>query len=412
MRFFRNHARHCFRELCLGVLMISATTAHGRSQSNDAPTADSRNGILAALQAEKLKASKPYQPDRAEALLHRLEKMILLEPSGWYPYFSSVYPGGGLTGGAGYRKFYGDNTNWYVQGMYSFSNYKLLEGGTESRDHLSRRFSFGSRLGWRDATEVPFYGLGMKSDKDDRTSFRFQETYADGHVAFRPVKWFVTKASLAYEHWELKEGEGSFPSIETQHTAQTAPGLGVNPSFVHTQGSAGIDWRRSPGYTRTGGLYEVTLHDYHNTSGGTYSFQKLTGEVIQHVPLRRETWVLAARGRVETILNDGDIVPFYLLPKLGDGSTLRAYGTDRFRDRHSMLMNAEVRWVPSVAVDMAFFYDAGKVTSKRNDLSFQGLKSDVGIGVRIHGLMATPVRLDVAVGNEGWRIVLSGGPVF
>ena len=68
--------------------------------------------------------------------------------------------------------------------------------------------------------------------------------------------------------------------------------------------------------------------------------------------------------------------------------------------------------MPAVAVDMAFFYDAGKVTSKRNDLSFQGLKSDVGIGVRIHGLMATPVRLDVAVGNEGWRIVLSGGPVF
>ena len=164
-------------------------------------------------------------------------------------------------------------------------------------DHLNRRLSFGSRLGWRDATEVPFYGLGMKSSQDDRTSFRFQETYADGHVAFRPVKWFVTTGSLAYEHWEVKEGEGSFPSIETQHTAQTAPGLGVSPSFVHTQGSAGIDWRRSPGYTRTGGLYEMTFHDYHNTSGGTYSFQKLTGEVIQHVPVLRETWVLAARGQ-------------------------------------------------------------------------------------------------------------------
>jgi hypothetical protein len=36
----------------------------------------------------------------------------------------------------------------------------------------------------------------------------------------------------------------------------------------------------------------------------------------------------------------------------------------------------------------------------------------VGIGARIHGLMATPLRVDLAVGNEGWRIVFSGGPVF
>ena len=168
----------------------------------------------------------------------------------------------------------------------------------------------------------------------------------------------------------------------------------------------------SPGYTRRGGLYEATFHDYRDTNGGLYSFQKLEGEVIQHVPLLRETWVLAARGRVETTLNDNAVIPYFMLPSLGSGSTLRAFSSYRFRDRHSMLMNAEFRWMPAAGLDMALFYDAGKVTSQRRDLDFKGLKSDVGIGARFHGPLATPLSIDFAVGNEGWRIVFSGGPVF
>jgi hypothetical protein len=323
-----------------------------------------------------------------------------------------VYHGGGLTLGAGYRQYYGDNTHWYVQGLYSFLNYKLIEGGTESKNHLNRTLSLGSRLGWRDATQVPYYGLGMTLGPDDRTNFRFQQTYAEGHATLRPRRPFVVKGGLAFERWETSEGKGNFPSIETRHTPLTAPGLGASPNFIHTQASAGIDWRQSPGYTRRGGLYEVVFHDYHSNSGGAYNFQKLTGEAIQHIPILRETWVLAGRARVETTLNDNDTIPYFLLPALGSGSTLRGFASDRFRDRHSMLMNAEFRWIPSVAVDMAIFYDAGKVTSRRNDLSFQGLKSDVGFGIRFHGLIATPLRVDVAVGNEGWRLAVSGGPVF
>ena len=398
--------------ISLALMMMSAAVGIGRSQDTDGAHSPSRTETFAALQAEKFKTSRPYVPAKAEALVRKFESMLLLEPSGFYPYFGTVYRGGGLTGGAGYRQFFGDNTSWYVQGLYSVLNYKLIESGVESKDHLNRRLSFGSRLAWRDAPHAPYYGLGMKTDPDDRTNYRFQKTSANGHATFRPTRWIVTSGSVGFEHWEIKEGRGDFPSTETQHTPRTAPGLGANPSFVHSQASVGIDWRPAAGYARRGGLYEVALHDYHLTSSGVDSFQKLTGEVIQHLPLLRETWVLAARGRVETTLNDNDVIPYYLLPVLGSGDTLRGFATDRFRDRHSMLMNAEFRWLPSVGLDMALFYDAGKVTSRRNDLSFRGLKSDVGIGARFHGLIATPLRVDLAVGNEGWRLVLSSGPVF
>ncbi len=395
------------------LAMLAAVSTVALSQQAAGPAAESREGTLAAQQAEKFKKSQPRQPNKAEALVRRIEGIFLEDPSGFYPFLGSVYHGGGLTLGAGYRKYYRDNTYWDVKGLYSIKNYKLVQGAVESKDHLGKRLAFGSRLGWRDATQVGYYGLGTQSAPENRANFRFQQTYADGHLVFRPVRWVPLKGSVAYEHWNTLEGQGNDPSIETRYTAATAPGLGADPTYLHTQVAAGIDWRQSPGYTRRGGLYQATFHDYRNNKGGTYSFQRLDGEVIQHFPLLRETWVLVVRGRVETTLNDNNLIPYFLLPALGSGSTLRAFRSDRFRDRHSMLMNAEFRWIPNaLGLDMALFYDAGKVTARRSDLDFKGLKSDVGIGVRFHGPFSTPLRIDLAVGNEGWKLAFSGNAVF
>ena len=376
------------------------------------PTPETRTGIIAAEQEEKAQELSPPEPDKLEALVLKFEDFFLESPSGLYPYFGSVYHGGGLTLGAGYRKYYRDNTDWYVNGLYSFKNYKLIETGSESRDHAGQRLSFGAKLGWRDATQVAYYGTGMDSSRDDRANFRFQQTYADGHATFKPIRWFPIRAAVAGEYWKTLEGHGAFPSIETSATRATATGLGASPSYVHSQVSAGFDWRPSEGYARRGGLYRATLHDYHDTNGGLYSFRRLDGEIIQHVPIFRETWVFAARARAMTTLNNNDAVPYFLLPQLGDGSTLRAYETDRFRDKHSILYTAELRWTPNSVIDMAFFYDAGKVASHRDDLDFKGLKSDVGVGIRVHGLVTTPLRVDFAIGNEGFRMVIAGGPIF
>lgn len=403
---------HQTKALFAAAMILAAISQVGLSEQVANDDHESRETILAAQEAEKAKNTRPPLPNKAEALFLKFKGTFLEDSSGFYPSFDTVYPGGGLTLGAGYRRFFGDNTFWNVRGLYSISNYKLAEGAIESKDQLGGRLSFGGRLGWRDATQVAYYGLGMTTTPEDRANFRFQETYAEGHAVFRPERWIHLKGSVAYEHWNTLEGQGSDPSIETVYTPATAPGLGADPTYLHTRLSAGIDWRQSPGYTRKGGLYQATFHDYRNNNGGIYSFQRLDGEVIQHFPILRETWVLAVRGRVETTLNDSNLVPYFLLPELGGGSTLRGYATDRFRDLNSILFSAEFRWIPTAFLDMAFFYDAGKVTSQRSDLNFSGLKSDVGIGARFHGPLSTPIRVDLAVSNEGWRLVFSGSPPF
>jgi len=373
----------------------------------------SREARIGSRQAEKAKQSQPRKINKAEKWIRMAEGAFFEESVGFAPAMGSIYHGGGMGLGAKYKKYYGDNTFWSVKGLYSILNYKLVEAKTESRDHLDKRFSFGSRLGWRDATRVGYYGLGTNTQREARANFRFQETYLDGHALFKPVRWIPLKGSVAYEHFNTTQGQGSHPSIETRYTPQSAPGLGADPTYLHSQLSAGIDWRQSEDYTRKGGLYQATFHDYRNNNGGIYSFQRLDGEVIQHIPLLRETWVISMRGRAQTTLNENDLVPYFLLPALGSGKTLRAFDNDRFRGLHSLLMTAEFRWIPNpFGMDMALFYEAGKVTSRRGELNFKGLKSDVGIGARFHGPFSTPLRLDFAVGNEGWRLRLSSSAIF
>ncbi len=89
-----------------------------------------------------------------------------------------------------------------------------------------------------------------------------------------------------------------------------------------------------------------------------------------------------------------------MLPALGGGSSLRGYSSWRFRDQNSLLLQAEWRIMVNRYFDLAFFYDAGKVTSHTSDLDLDGLKDDFGFGIRFHGPFATPLRVELARSRE------------
>ena len=201
--------------------------------------------------------------------------------------------------------------------------------------------------------------------------------------------------------WSQEPGKGSFPSVETVYTPETLPGLGAEVTYLHTQGTIGLDWRTSPGYTRRGVYLGATLHDY-NDRDGDFGFQMMQYEAIEHIPILRETWVLSFRQRVQTSSEkDGQQTPFFMLPALGGGSSLRGYSSWRYRDQHSLLLQAEWRIMINRYLDMAFFYDAGKVAARTKDLDLDNLKDDFGFGLRFHGPFATPLRVEIAKATHG-----------
>jgi hypothetical protein len=395
-----------WRTLCAGTSLGAALLC-----APSAAAQDSRTAEVAAEQARKAGELKSHEPSAAERWAVAVHKEFLTEPSGPYPYFASVYSGGGLTLGAGYRQFFGDRTHWDVKGLYSIKAYKLLEVSADSWGHAQGRLDLHARTGWRDATQVAFYGLGIGSP-DLRSNFRMKQAYVGGDLQVRPGGFTLFDAGMTYEDYGLEEGTGDDPSIEELFTPETAPGLGASPTYLHTRASAGLDWRPAAGYARRGGLYQVTYHNYADRDDA-HSFDRVDGEIVQHIPILRENWVISLHGLVQTTLDDEDVVPYFLLPALGSGSTLRAYPSWRFRDRHSLLIAGEFRWIPNrLGLDVALFYDMGKVTPRWDDLSLKGLKSNVGIGVRFHTPLATPLRIELAQGREGLHLVFSGSAAF
>lgn len=379
------------------------------------PGDETRAGLIEAQQVEKAKVLRPPEPTRAEAILKEVEDLFMSTTLHWHPFFENAYQGSGITGGVGYLTYLGPFNTLDLRGSITANGSKRAEAEFRAPRLLGRRARFIAIGGWREATRVNFFGLGTaETSTDDRTAYSFRQPYASAVLDIRPTRGALRiGVGLEYSRWEQRGGGGSSPSVEEVYTPDELPGLGARPTYLQSHGTLGLDWRRpGAGYARRGGAYAVTLRDYADQDG-PHSFRQVDYDVVQHVPILRDAWVLSLRGRAETTYaSGGQSIPFFMMPALGSGSTLRGYQSWRFRDRNSLLLSAEWRVLVNSFIDTAVFYDAGKVTARRADLDLRGLKGNVGFGIRLHGLATTPVRIELARGNEGLILVFGASAAF
>jgi hypothetical protein len=402
--------------LCHGAAVLLVTAAALANVTVYAQTTpDTRAEAIALEQAEKAKALRPYVPTKAEEVVDRVEDLLLSGSLQWRPWFESAYAGGGLTGGVAYRGFVSPYNTVDLRGSITIAGYKRVEAEFLAPRLFDRRGRLSVIGGWREATEVGFYGTGTaNTSSDDRANYSFSQPYLITTLEVRPTRrFFVLGGGIDYSQWDQGSGGGSAPSVEDVYTPDTLPGLGASPTYVHLHGGAAFDWRQpGAGYARRGGAYGLVLHDFVDTDGD-FGFRRVDYDAVQHVPILRDAWVLSLHGRVETTYGrDDQEIPFFMLPALGGGSSLRGFASWRFRDRHSILLQAEWRVLANRFLDMGLFYDAGKVTARRADLNFSDLKDDFGIGFRFHGPAATPLRIELAKSNEGLALVFSSKAAF
>jgi len=410
MLIARSHRR---RRIATAVcLALTAITSPAWAQ---APAPTSRTAAIERTKSEKATALTPYVPNKVESLIDRAEDFLVGGRLHWYPFFESAYAGGGFTLGAGYQRYVSAYNTLAVRGSITFSGYKRIESEFRAPQLFDGRGVLSVVGGWREATSVGFYGTGTApTSVDDRVNYSFSQPYASTTLDFWPTRrLFVLRGGLELSEWSQESGSGSAPSVEEVYTPETLPGLGASPTYVHVQGTAGLDSRLSPGYARRGGYYGLTAHQYMDTDD-TYSFTKMEYEAIHHIPVLRDAWVLSLRARVETTHTGGESeVPFFMLPALGGGSSLRGFASWRFRDRNSIMWQAEWRVLANRFLDMAVFVDAGKVTSRTSDLNnFHDMKKDYGLGFRLHGPASTPLRIELAKSNEGLALVFSSKASF
>ena len=396
------------RSTAIPAVLLMLFAAHGWAQ---VPGTETRASVVSEAQAVKSTELHPYVRGKAEAYLDRAET-ILTTGVRLHPYFESAYSGGGFTLGAGYRTYIGSYNTVDVRGSITPSGYKRVEGEFLAPRLMNRRAALSLIGGWREATQVGFYGTGLSNSSEDRVNYGFTQPYGLATLTARPRRLLLLRGGAEVSRWKQTPGTGTAPSVETVYTPEALPGLNAKVTYIHSQGTVGLDSRASPGYARRGGFYGVTFHNVVDVDS-QYGFTQTDYEALQHIPLLREAWVLSFRGFVSTTGSKRDQqIPFFMLPSVGGGSSLRAFSSWRFRDRNSMVMEAEWRVMVNRFLDTALFYDAGKVTAHARDLDLTHLKSGYGIGVRFHGPLSTPLRIDVAHGNEGISVVWAASAVF
>jgi Omp85 superfamily domain len=381
--------------------------------SGQETTEPGRAALIEQAQAQKATGLHPFTPGKVEQVLNGIQDTMLSGGIGLHPYFESAYAGGGFTIGAGYGKHVSAYNLVDLRGSITVKGYKRIEAAFLAPRLFDRRGSLTAIGGWRQATKVGFYGIGTdQTSIDDRANYSFKQPYSAAALDFWPTRnLFLLHGGVELSKWDVGPGKGEQPSVDDVYTPQTLPGLGATPTYLHSEATVAIDSRPAPGYARHGTYLGISFHDFRDRDGAL-GFRRTDYEAIQHVPILRDAWVLSLHGRMQLANAAGDqTIPYFMLPALGGGSSLRGFASWRFRDRNSLLLQAEWRVLANRFLDMALLYDAGRVSDRRNDLT-NSLKSDYGIGFRFHGPVATPLRIELVRCNEGFNLVFSSKGSF
>ena len=373
-----------------------------------------REAAIEAAQAEKAKTLQPYEPDKVERVIGRIDQALAAERRRFHPFFDSAYQGGGFAYGAGYNHFIGPFNAIDVRGSLTRTGYKRAEVAFAAPRLFERRASLSIIAGWREATQVGFFGLGMDVTKASRTNYGFEEPHVTALFTLRPTRrHLLLRGGLEFAKWSIEPGTGESPSIETVYTPSTLPGVGANPTYLHTQGTVGFDWRTSPGYSRRGGFYGITVHDYTDRDEA-FGFRQLDYE--------------ADPALSDPARSVGDLAPWAgarprstrATSRFRSSCFRRSAAARRCADTPAGAFGIETAccsrrsgasWRTGSSIRPCSTTPARSPPSK-SDLDFDGLKSDYGFGVRFHGPFTTALRVDLARSAEGTVLVFATGSSF
>jgi len=308
--------------------------------------------------------------------------------------------------GAGFFKRLEHGASFNGQAGISINNSKTLRGAFNPRELWRGMLRLDVSAQWLEARDVSYYGLGPHSDEHARELFDFTPKEVRTTVTLHPRRVVSMTGSYAFMNFDSAREQPHFSGAD-------APGLDEELNFHVTRGTIAIDTRPAAAYSTRGGYLKASVERNQEARGLPYSFTAQEYEAAQQVPLVREQFVLAARALVTlTTPDSGNAVPVMLAPYLGSGSTLRGYANRRFLDENRALVSGEYRWRPSRYLDMALFVDAGQVAPDRHDFHLDDFEIGWGVGARFHGPTFNALRVEVAHGREGLRLIFAGSQPF
>jgi outer membrane protein assembly factor BamA len=163
-------------------------------------------------------------------------------------------------------------------------------------------------------------------------------------------------------------------------------------------------------YPTSGGFHAVSVSVYGGALGSDYDFGKYVIDLRKYASLH-PLIVLAVQG----VLNSSSgIVPFNYLGQLGGQNILRGYYQGRYRDRHAVFGQVELRTMVWWRLGAAVFAGAGNVAKSLNEFDRDYIRYSGGFGLRYlfdknEGLN---IRLDFGYGEDTSGMYITAQEAF
>ena len=375
---------------------------------------------------EPAKSGEPQEPRTDEGFVQKLRGMadrwqiverLNGDVDGWYPRLGGMTRGSGFAIGPGYRThLFDDRILVDASTGLSIKGYKAVDTNVRWLQAFGDRVELWTDFRYQDFPQEDFFGRGMSSSLDARTSYDFDSVDFTVRGLVRPMPWLRLGTSVGYMSPDVGPGtDRNYPSLETLFDDVQAPGLLEQPNFLHTAFSGEVDFRDVRGNPTRGGVYRAEFGIWDDRTLQQYDHRRFDALATQYIPLvPGGKHVLSGRLGLSYVNNEiGERVPFYFLAYVGGVDTIRSYREFRFKDENAVWLGAEYKWSAFEHVSLVGFIDAGEVSADWNDIDFRGLKKGYGFGFRVHTSKQTFARLDFGTGGgEGWQVFLKVGPSF
>lgn len=376
------------------------------------------------IELTRVEKSRRLEPDTltgVERVLQEIKQKRIVERftegvAGWRVRLGSLVTGSGMALGPEYERseLFGGRADFRTNAVFSIRKYMRIDTRFRMPQLAGDHVFFEAGAAYRNYPGINYYGPGPNSSKNGRSAYRLENTSLGFSAGVKPISHL--RMGVEGDYLLINVGPGSdsrFVSTERIYSPRTTPGLDQQSDFMRGGPFIQFDYRDQPGGPRSGGNYVAKYSYFSDRKMGQYSFRVIDLEAQQYIPFFNERRVIALRAKtVLTDTNHLQRVPFYLQPTLGGSETLRGFRSFRFYDDNLLVLNAEYRWEVFSGLDMALFYDTGKVFSDWAKWNLADLEDAYGFGFRFNVRNSVFMRTDFGFSREGFQAWVKFDNVF
>jgi surface antigen Omp85-like protein len=425
------------------VALLAGSAAAAQEPAQE-PAPGTRVEQWTRLRREKAERVEPPEKGFLERQLLALEKaerpsLFDLNVEGFYPRAVFLASGSEIAFGTRFWRpdLGGTRLDVHASAFFSFDGYEFYDlqlGRLPHREkgfpvrstsgddvyelgnlpRVDPGFAFYTSVRYRHYPQNRFYGLGGGTEPEDGSNFLNQDAHYEAVGGYKARRGLSASVRAGFVQAFIGPGtDDESPTIGALYDDTSAPGLDRQPDFFRLAGLVLLDGRDRPGNPHRGGMVAVGAARYDERGGDEFTFNRFAADARGYLALGSPQRVLAARAfALSDRPEDGSRVPFYFQEALGGSHTLRGFQSFRFRGEKVLLLQAEYRWEPWPALELALFADAGRAFRSDEAFSVEGLESDFGLGVRLKSSEDVLARFDVAKSREDLRFLLRFGPSF